>query len=93
MLFLSTGIAACFVYLVFDAQAACLYRLVVEIENKHENGLPVNWIAQYGVDPHDTVACYIAALYWAVMTIATVGYGDVVRCSFDKYNACCCGRI
>ena len=73
-------IDACFKYEVLGAQAACLYRLVVEIENNYENGLPVNWIEHYNVDRHDTVACYIAALYWAVMTIATVGYGDVVRC-------------
>lgn len=35
-------------------------------------------IVGYGINPDDAVTCYITSLYWSVMTMATVGYGDVV---------------
>ena len=34
--------------------------------------------SEYGIDPTDNFETYIAAFYWAAMTMTTVGFGDVV---------------
>lgn len=40
-------------------------------------GLKMNWVTQDGI-PTDLYGRYIAALYFSVYTITTIGYGDVV---------------
>ena len=59
---------------VLVPQLACFWRLTVDIETNLEYGLPQNWMTEY---PYVAGSEYITALYWSVMTLTTIGYGDV----------------
>ena len=37
----------------------------------------ISWINSQGIDDETVGTRYIAACYWAVVTISTVGYGDI----------------
>lgn len=61
-------------------QLACLYRLTAEMEVREVDGHNpegLTWITSYGLDPEDVQSCYITAMYWSIMTVTTIGYGDV----------------
>jgi len=54
---------------------ACLLRLVPQIENSEDN----NWILFYfGTNDVLPIRVYSVALYWAVMIMSSVGFGDVL---------------
>lgn len=38
----------------------------------------VNWIYSINMQDEDVVYSYITTLYWASVTIITVGYGDIL---------------
>lgn len=38
---------------------------------------PVNWITVAGIDENSISDIYVACLYWAIATMATIGYGDI----------------
>jgi len=55
---------------------ACVWQMAKVIEDDTENNWELGYLgADHGMG-HGEV--YIVALYWAVMTMSTIGYGDVV---------------
>ncbi|CDF38922.1 unnamed protein product [Chondrus crispus] len=62
-----------FISVVFSMHLfACLFYYVASLD-----GFDGSWVAQDGI-PSDLYGRYIAALYFSVYTITTIGYGDVV---------------
>lgn len=64
---------------------ACLWGAIPQFEGE-ETG-DVSWLQDYelGTDPWTN---YIASLYWAVMTLTTIGYGDVLPQTSTERGVC-----
>ena len=55
---------------------ACVWCLAAEAQ--HQAWERQSWQTEYGVQNEAWSTVYLSALYWAVMTFTTIGYGDVV---------------
>ena len=51
---------------------ACLWHLVASLTDG-----PDNWVRAYGIEDAGNFYRYTTSFYWAVMTLTTIGYGDV----------------
>ncbi|RHY30659.1 hypothetical protein DYB32_004150 [Aphanomyces invadans] len=56
----------------------CLWGGVVHFEShKDGQGNKMSWMTVYGIDDKGMQTQYVTSLYWAVVTILTIGYGDI----------------
>jgi hypothetical protein len=70
------GVSSSVFALAFTAHLlGCLFTMILAAEPEGDN-----WLASYGADlpAADTATRYVVALYWAMVSITTMGYGDVV---------------
>ncbi|OQR95998.1 voltage-gated ion channel superfamily [Thraustotheca clavata] len=68
---------------------ACLWGCIAQYEDNI-----VNWEDIYQVNSTSSSTLYIASLYWSVMTIGTIGYGDVpIVSNTEKIVAILCMTI
>ncbi|EQC39651.1 hypothetical protein, variant 1 [Saprolegnia diclina VS20] len=73
-----------FIALMISHWIACIFRFIVDIEYYVDSsGKVYNWLTMHSMGstplsemPPSTQ--YISALYWSVMTLTTIGYGDLV---------------
>ena len=57
---------------------ACFLRLIVSLEiNFDDKGNPLNYLTRNDLDKSTEWEQYLVGTYWALMTITTIGYGDV----------------
>eukprot|EP00899_Mesostigma_viride_P010185 jgi/Mesvir1/19168/Mv01189-RA.1 len=57
---------------------ACVFHLIITLENTHEN-----WLAKFnegypGYEALKPMQMYTVCIYWSIMTMSTIGYGDVL---------------
>merc|ERR1719331_1663761 len=57
---------------LFSHWFACLWYITYYIEDAEEN-----WITSGGFEKYNTFDSYIASWYFSVMTMSTIGYGDI----------------
>ena len=48
-----------------------------------------HYLTDYGLDEANVGECYVAAMYWSIMTITTIGYGDVPAQSTPERAVVC----
>ena len=61
------------VFVVLCHTLACSWCLLAKLEGLSED----SWLVRYGYDHSPAEEQYVAALYFIVATITTVGYGDI----------------
>ncbi len=62
-----------FIFFVLCHNLACLWFLLAKLNDFHER----TWVARYDYMEESVGTQYMAALYFIVTTITTVGYGDL----------------
>ena len=59
---------------------ACIFFLIGRLELEASTWIEEPWLLKYGVSDGDSrLRKYMLSIYWSMMTMVTVGYGDVCR--------------
>ena len=64
---------------------ACMWHLIATIDDQNNY---FNWIVRHNYIDSKWTEKYLASLYWAVTTIVTVGYGDVIPMTKNEKIFC-----
>jgi hypothetical protein len=63
---------------------ACFWIAASEMDT----GTNVNWITVGGIQDESNMYKYLTALYWAVVTAMTIGYGDIIPTNLVETSFC-----
>lgn len=64
--------------------SACMWFLAAKLDDFS----PDSWVVRNGMQDDQMGRQYLASLYWAITTILTVGYGDIVPGTNGERGVC-----
>lgn len=64
------------IFFLLSHWMACIYIMAayISVQNKNES---VNWIIAKECDDYGDIQLYVTSFYFIIMTVTTVGYGDL----------------